>query len=124
MKTMLFALAALFLSVSLLAGPCPDNMTGEVKTSVDYIPLVSPKQWNERFPHYVAEHLKFLIGQMQAGNLESAGPFLLGNDTYGGQAIYRGGDAEKAKATASHDPLVKNGLVKLVARPWLKCRLK
>lgn len=73
----------------------------------------------------IDKHLGFMIDQMKAGNILSAGPIVNENgEPQGGTAIYALSDAKKAQAIAETDPLIVEGVSTILVKPWVECVLK
>ncbi len=64
----------------------------------------------------VAEHVKYMAQQLQAGRLLLGGPFL---DDSGGMMVLRAETQEEAVAIAEEDPTVANGLLRVEVKPWM-----
>jgi uncharacterized protein YciI len=65
----------------------------------------------------VEEHAAYYEAELDAGRLESGGPF---TDSSGGMAIFRAdiGQAQ-AEEIALADPAVRSGLLRVEVKPWL-----
>jgi uncharacterized protein YciI len=65
---------------------------------------------------YLAEHLDYMIGLERQGKLFASGPF--GDGTKGdGMTILRAADEAEARAIASSDPFVVNGIRTFTIKP-------
>ena len=106
------------LNLDLIA--CPPNMEGGPKIAVQYIPSTNI----ESFDKYVKEHLNFIEEQMQNGTIQSAGPFLKGEDLVGGLAIYNLSDAGKVASIVQQDAVIKEKVFTFETHLWMQCSLK
>ena len=99
---------------------CPPTMEGGIAIVVHYTP---GKHWNE-FSKYAGSHLKYLHEQMNAGNIQFAGPYLEGEDAEGGLTIYSTDDEGKVQKLIHQDALVRENIVEAKLHRWLQCSLK
>jgi uncharacterized protein YciI len=67
---------------------------------------------------YLAEHLEYMIALERQGKLFASGP--LGDPTRGdGMTILRAANEDEARALASRDPFVVNGIRTFTIQPWM-----
>jgi uncharacterized protein YciI len=64
----------------------------------------------------VLEHVAYMGGFFDSGELVMGGPFL---DNGGGMAVFHTATIEQALAIAEADPSVRSGLLTASVRPWV-----
>ena len=77
------------------------------------------EKWVESLPFQqqpgVMAHVSYTAAFLENNKLVEGGPFL---DHSGGMMVFSG-SKEEAEEIANADPAVKNGLLKVIVRPWL-----
>lgn len=91
-----------------------------MKVAVEYV----PNQNLESYLQYMSEHLKFISTQMENGHLQSAGPFLQGEDLKGGFSIYNLEDEQKVADLVQNDPFIREKVFSFETHLWMQCALK
>lgn len=64
----------------------------------------------------VDQHIQYMAGIMDGGQLVMGGPFL---DDSGGMMIMRAENLEAAQEVATADPGVQSGLLQVEVKPWM-----
>ena len=64
----------------------------------------------------VAQHVRYMAEQLEAGRLVFGGPFL---DDSGGMMVLRAENKDEAVSIAEADPAVQDGLLLVAVKPWM-----
>ncbi len=111
-------------SVPVLAD-CPLPMVGGERIAVRYVPV--SKNYEKTMKAFEANfegHIGYIGTQMQAGMIESAGPYYTEDGKMnGGTGIYNTTDFAKVRELVQQDPVVAKKVFKPELHKWMQCSL-